>query len=130
MLDFQFVFKVCCDRVHLYVKQLVPRGSCCTPAVPPQLGTQPRQRQVRRHLPLLLCRVSASLGSTLLVATMVARTVLPVTVRYLAKHASEELYQLIVIAFCLVAGGITGHMVCPRSGIGGFYVCSDGQVGE
>jgi hypothetical protein len=52
-----------------------------------------------------------SLGSGLLVAVVAARTVLPVAVRVLAKHATPELYQLTVVAFCLCSGWLSGYMV-------------------
>lgn len=56
-------------------------------------------------------RVAVSLGSGLLVAVIAARTVLPVAVRVLAKHATPELYQLTVVAFCLCSGWLSGYMV-------------------
>ncbi len=56
-------------------------------------------------------RVAVSLGSGLLVAVIAARTVLPVAVRMLAKHATPELYQLTVVAFCLCSGWLSGYMV-------------------
>lgn len=52
-----------------------------------------------------------SLGSGLLVAVLTARTVLPLGVRLLAKHATPELYQLTVVAFCLCSGWLSGYMV-------------------
>ena len=52
-----------------------------------------------------------SLGSGLVVAVVTARTVLPVAVRLLAKHATPELYQLTVVAFCLCSGWLSGYMV-------------------
>lgn len=48
---------------------------------------------------------------TMACAMGLARTLLPTAVRLLSKHASSELYQLAIIAFCLVAGWITGHLV-------------------
>lgn len=56
-------------------------------------------------------RVALSLGSGLVVAVLMARTVLPVAVRLLAKHATPELYQLTVVAFCLCSGWVSGYMV-------------------
>lgn len=56
-------------------------------------------------------RVAVSLGSGLVVAVLTARTVLPVAVRLLAKHATPELYQLTVVAFCLCSGWLSGYMV-------------------
>ena len=55
-----------------------------------------------------------SLGSGLVVAVLTARTVLPVAVRLLAKHATPELYQLTVVAFCLCSGWVSGYMVRSR----------------
>ena len=64
------------------------------------------------HKPLWrMHRVAVSLGSGLLVAVVAARTVLPVAVRVLAKHATPELYQLTVVAFCLCSGWLSGYMV-------------------
>lgn len=45
------------------------------------------------------------------VAVLLARTLLQSAARALAKHASAELYQLTVIAFCLVGAWISGYMV-------------------
>ncbi len=63
-------------------------------------------------------RVSTSLGSLLLVATAISRTVLPAGMRLLAKSASSELFQLIIIAFCLVLSWITGYLVSLCAQIG------------
>ena len=52
-----------------------------------------------------------SLGVSLAVAITVARTVLPGAARMLARYATDELYQLTVIAFCLVGSWISGHLV-------------------
>ena len=52
-----------------------------------------------------------SLGSGLVVAVITARTVLPLAVRLMAKHATPELYQLTVVAFCLCSGWLSGYMV-------------------
>ena len=49
------------------------------------------------------------------VAALLARTLLQRGARALAKHASAELYQLTVIAFCLVGAWISGYMVCRPS---------------
>ena len=54
-----------------------------------------------------------SLGSGLVVAVITARTVLPLAVRLMAKHATPELYQLTVVAFCLCLGWLSGYMVRP-----------------
>ena len=59
----------------------------------------------------VLSRVSVTLAVAVAAAMLIARTLLPVAVRLLAKHASAELYQLTVIAFCLIAGWIFGHLV-------------------
>ena len=59
-----------------------------------------------------------SLGSLLLVATTISRTVLPAGMRLLAKSASSELFQLIIIAFCLVLSWITGYLVSPCAQVG------------
>ena len=56
-------------------------------------------------------RVALSLGSGIVIAVLTARTVLPVAVRLLAKHATPELYQLTVVAFCLCSGWVSGYMV-------------------
>ena len=45
------------------------------------------------------------------VSMLIARTVLPPAMRILAKYASAELYQLTIIAFCLVCGWLTGYLV-------------------
>ena len=55
-----------------------------------------------------------SLGSGLVVAVITARTVLPLAVRLMAKHATPELYQLTVVAFCLCSGWLSGYMVRNR----------------
>ena len=52
-----------------------------------------------------------SLGLAIAVAILLARTVLPRAVNMLAKGTSAELYQLSVLAFCLVCGWIFGHLV-------------------
>ena len=59
-----------------------------------------------------LCRVTVTLAVSVAAAMLIARTLLPAAVRMLAKHASPELYQLTAIAFCLIAGWISGHLVC------------------
>ena len=63
-----------------------------------------------------------SLGSGLVVAVITARTVLPLAVRLMAKHATPELYQLTVVAFCLCSGWLSGYMVRPR--------CVTTQIGK
>ena len=45
------------------------------------------------------------------VSYLVARTVLPPALRLLAAHFSAELFQLVIVAFCLSNGYITGHLV-------------------
>ena len=57
------------------------------------------------------CRVVVSLGLSLAVAVAFARTVLPRAVRQLALHATDELYQLTIIAWCLVGSWISGRLV-------------------
>ena len=52
-----------------------------------------------------------SLGLSLAVAVAFARTVLPRAVRQLALHATDELYQLTIIAWCLVGSWISGRLV-------------------
>ena len=42
------------------------------------------------------------------------RSVLPKGLRFLATHSSTELFQLTVLAFCLVAAWISGHLVRCR----------------
>ncbi len=64
--------------------------------------------------PLHVHRVALSLGSGIVIAVLTARTVLPVAVRLLAKHATPELYQLTVVAFCLCSGWVSGYMVRLR----------------
>lgn len=63
---------------------------------------------------LCICRVVMSLSIALTVAVTFARTVLPRAVRLLALHATDELYQLTIIAFCLVGSWISGHLVRRR----------------
>lgn len=60
------------------------------------------------------CRVVMSLGIFVTVAVTFARTVLPRAVRLLALHATDELYQLTIIAFCLVGSWISGRLVRRR----------------
>lgn len=52
-----------------------------------------------------------SLAVTITAAVAIARTVLPTMTRLLAKHATAELYQLTIIAFCLVGSYISGYLV-------------------
>ena len=52
-----------------------------------------------------------SLGLAVAVAMLVARTVLPRAVNMLARGTSAELYQISVLAWCLVCGWIFGHLV-------------------
>ena len=54
-----------------------------------------------------------SLGAMITAAVAVARTVLPAGARLLARHATDELYQLTIIAFCLVGSFISGRLVRP-----------------
>ena len=39
------------------------------------------------------------------------RSVLPRSLRFLANHSSPELFQLTVLAFCLVSAWISGYLV-------------------
>ena len=55
--------------------------------------------------------MTLSLGSVVLLSTIVARLLLPHFMRLLAKFASVELYQLTLMSICLVSGWITGHLV-------------------
>lgn len=61
-------------------------------------------------------RVTAKLVVSVAVAVLLARTLLQSGARALAKHASDELYQLTVIAFCLVGAWISGYMVRDEPG--------------
>lgn len=56
-------------------------------------------------------RVTFTLAAGLVIAMMVARSVLPPALRVLSRHASPELYQLTLIAFCLLCGWLSGFMV-------------------
>ena len=56
-------------------------------------------------------RVTFTLAAGLVIAMMVARSVLPPALRALSRHASPELYQLTLIAFCLLCGWLSGFMV-------------------
>lgn len=58
----------------------------------------------------LVFRVVMSLAVTIAAAVATARTVLPTMTRLLAKHATAELYQLTIIAFCLVGSFISGYL--------------------
>lgn len=62
--------------------------------------------------------VTFTLAAGLALATIVARTVLPPALRTLSRHASPELYQLTLIAFCLMCGWLSGFVVrcCADSG--------------
>ena len=59
----------------------------------------------------LPCRVTIKMVLSVTVAVLVARTLLQSAARTLAKHATDELYQLTVIAFCLVGAWISGYLV-------------------
>lgn len=54
---------------------------------------------------------------------IIARIMLPPAMRALAKYASAELYQLTIIAFCLVCGWMTGYLVRPLLGPQLFQLC-------
>ena len=62
------------------------------------------------------CRVTIKMVLSVTVAVLVARTLLQGAARMLAKHATDELYQLTVIAFCLVGAWISGYLVRLDSG--------------
>ena len=57
------------------------------------------------------CRVTLTLGSCLAVAVALTRSVLPRSLRFLANNSSAELFQLTVLAFCLVNAWISGYLV-------------------
>ena len=59
------------------------------------------------------CRVTLTLGSCLAVAVALTRSVLPRSLRFLANNSSAELFQLTVLAFCLVNAWISGYLVRP-----------------
>jgi predicted Kef-type K+ transport protein len=61
-----------------------------------------------------LCRVLLSLAATVAAAIAIARTVLPSMAKMLAKHATTELFQLTLIAFCLVGSFISGRLVSTQ----------------
>lgn len=46
-----------------------------------------------------------------MVSFLIARILLPPAMRALSRFASAELYQLSIIAFCLVCGWVTGYLV-------------------
>ena len=52
-----------------------------------------------------------TLGGCLAVAIALTRSVLPRSLRFLASHSSAELFQLTVLAFCLVSAWISGYLV-------------------
>mmetsp|Transcript_4045 Transcript_4045/g.11724 ORF Transcript_4045/g.11724 Transcript_4045/m.11724 type:complete len:673 (-) Transcript_4045:1075-3093(-) len=58
----------------------------------------------------LLFRVVVSLAAMIAAAVALTRTVLPAGARLLAKHATDELYQLTIIAFCLVGSFVSGYL--------------------
>ena len=57
--------------------------------------------------------MAAKLLISVAAAVLLARTLLQSGTRLLAKYATDELYQLTVIAFCLVGAWISGYMVRP-----------------
>jgi Kef-type K+ transport system membrane component KefB len=61
------------------------------------------------------CRVTVTLGGCLLAAMALTRSVLPRSLRFLATHSSAELFQLTVLAFCLVSAWISGYLVSLTS---------------
>ena len=56
-------------------------------------------------------RVTVKMVLSVTAAVLLARTLLQGAARTLAKHATDELYQLTVIAFCLVGAWISGYLV-------------------
>ncbi len=60
-------------------------------------------------------RVTVTLGGCLLAAMALTRSVLPRSLRFLATHSSAELFQLTVLAFCLVSAWISGYLVSLTS---------------
>ena len=58
-----------------------------------------------------LCRVTVTLGGCLMAAMAITRSILPRSLRFLANHSSPELFQLTVLAFCLVSAWISGYLV-------------------
>ena len=60
-------------------------------------------------------RVTIKMVLSVTAAVLVARTLLQGAARMLAKHATDELYQLTVIAFCLVGAWISGYLVRLRT---------------
>ncbi|KAK9819825.1 hypothetical protein WJX72_002802 [[Myrmecia] bisecta] len=78
--------------------------------MPVLANNSPGEQPDHMDVAMLLFRVSVSLGSCVAMAVLITRTLLPPSVRFLAKHASSELYQLTIIAFCLVSGLISGYM--------------------
>ncbi|DBA96469.1 hypothetical protein WJX77_004607 [Trebouxia sp. C0004] len=58
----------------------------------------------------LLLKVTVTLGGCLLAAMALTRSVLPRSLRFLATHSSAELFQLTVLAFCLVSAWISGYL--------------------
>ena len=63
------------------------------------------------------CRVTVTLGGCLLAAMALTRSVLPRSLRFLATHSSAELFQLTVLAFCLVSAWISGYLVSLTSSL-------------
>ena len=57
--------------------------------------------------------VTFTLAIGLAAAMAFARTALPAGLRALSRHASPELYQLTLIAFCLLCGWLSGYMASP-----------------
>lgn len=55
--------------------------------------------------------MTLTLGGCLAVAVALTRSVLPRSLRFLANNSSAELFQLTVLAFCLVNAWISGYLV-------------------
>ena len=61
----------------------------------------------------ITCRVTCKMLVSVAAAVLLARTLLQSGARAVAKHATDELYQLTIIAFCLVGAWISGYLVRP-----------------
>ena len=55
--------------------------------------------------------MTLTLGGCLAVAVALTRSVLSRSLRFLANNSSAELFQLTVLAFCLVNAWISGYLV-------------------
>lgn len=57
-----------------------------------------------------MVQVLLKLGCVLGAAIFVSRTLLPMLLRILARHASKELQQLSLVGFCLMSAWISGWL--------------------